>query len=423
MKQTEKDQNNDNSLEKSLNYYINQLFNWLSKNGWAGWDPYDIWDNKVGIWMMSRKNIISRIAAYLTFRFDELAPITLRRLLKVKPKINPKAMGLFAASFLELESLEGTPRIIETEPVYMSCFQWLDENRVTRYGGCGWGYPFDWKSRMLIPRNTPTVVNSAIMGDAYWLKYKLHGDKKALNRCEEICQFIVNGLNRSTPKENGSFCFSYTPIDNFQVHNANLFGAEFLVRIGIETKREDWVKTGINAGRFSLSEIREDGTLNYWSNEQAKELQQDTYHSGFEIRAFDSIARLTGDLEFRKVANNYFSTWLRDYFSRQGVPCFSRGSHNIVEVHSCAESLFCISKLSESGILSVSDIVKHITKILNVSIDSLWTQLSSDCGYFAYIKRKRFGMNIKMNIPMIRWGEAWMFRALVSSFTAIKHKS
>lgn len=408
---------NESSLSKdSLYNYLEQLLHWLVKNGWSGWDPYDLWDSSLGIWMMERKNFFQRMACSLTSRVEELFPVILRKVMRAKPSINTKAMGLFAAGFLELENSGSKLFLIEGEPGYVPCFSWLEENRVEKYGGCGWGYPFDWRSRILIPRHTPTVVNSAIIGDAYWLWYKYLGNKRALTRCEEVCTFILNGLNRSAPGRNQEFCFSYTPVDNFQVHNANLFGAEFLIRIGTELSRENWITAGLSSARFSLKEIRKDGTLNYWSNEQTnKSIQQDTYHSGFEIRMLDNIANITGDLEFRSAADKYFTTWIQDYFSESGVPGFTRGNFDVIEVHSCAESLLCINKMFESGRLSKNQLGWYVQNILNTAVRNLWTPDGSEKGYFSWLIRKRLGIKLKVRIPMIRWGQAWMFRALIDS--------
>ena len=410
------------SVEEQAYHYLYHLIGWLENNGWAGWDPYDIWDNRIGMWMTKRENICQRIANGLTSRAGEFFPVILRKTVRVQPQVNAKAMGLFAAGFIELEASEKTPPLINGEPGYVPCFRWLEKHKVVRFGGCGWGYPFDWQSRILIPKDTPSVVNSTIIGDAYWLKYKYHGDKEALSQCEEICLFIVNGLNRSGHKYDGVFCFSYTPIDEFQVHNANLFGAEFLIRIGIETGRDDWVETGLDAANFSLSEVREDGTLNYWSNDQAVGLQQDTYHSGFEIRALDSIACLTGVKAFRQAADKYFHTWLKDFFSKEGVPCFGRGQTDIIEVHSCAEGLLCASKMFGTGNLSRESFLEHVTRVFS-AVEKLWVQESPDKGYFAAKAQKRFGCDMKVDIPYIRWGQAWMFRSIamvVSVFLTAK---
>jgi hypothetical protein len=397
------------------------MLTWVEKNGWAGWDPYDIWDNRMGMWMAKRENIVQRTANGLISRVAaEFFPVALRKVMRVKPQVNPKAMGLFAAAFLQLEASENVPFLINGEPGYVPCFCWLEKHKVVRFGGCGWGYPFDWRSRILIPRNTPTIVNSAIIGDAYWIKYKYHGDKEALSQCENICMFISNGLSKSGYKGDGSFCFSYTPVDKFQVHNANLFGAEFIVRIGTETGRDEWVETGLSAASFSLSEIRADGTLNYWSNEQAQGLQQDTYHSGFEIRALDSIARLTGDRKFREAANRYFATWLKDFFSKQGVPHFLRGQYDVIEVHSCAESLLCAARIFDGGNFSQELFLKHVRQVIDTAVKSLWVQDGTDKGYFAMRNRTHLGANWKIKIPMIRWGQAWMFNALATVLNCVR---
>ncbi len=399
-------------IQKSIDHYLNSLNNWLENNGWSGWDPYDIWDNKFGIWLSKDENIIQRGANVLVTYAEEIFPIMLRKILRVEPRINAKAMGLYAAGFLNLEALEGKPHYIKGEPAYEYCFRWLEDNKVDRFGGWGWGYPFDWRTRTLIPKGTPTVVNSSIIGDAFWLKYKYHGDKKALWVCEQICLFFLNGLNRTGyNKDKSLFCFSYTPVDTFQVHNANLFGAEFLVRIGKETGHDDWVRTGLEAASFSLAEVREDGTLNYWSNGQASELQQDTYHSGFEIRAIDSIASLTGLKEYREAANKYFSTWLKDFFSEKGAPYFVRNNKNSLEVHSCAEGLLCAVKLYSSGNYSKGLFLDHIRKVL-MAISKLWVNTKGNEGYFISKTQKRYGIEFKVDIPYIRWGEAWMFNAL-----------
>jgi len=404
--------NQSNQVDQIRNY-LNQLCNWLKKNGWAGWDPYDIYDNQIGMWIAKRENLVQRIASGVTSRANELCPNTLRKMLRVKPRINAKAMGLFAAGFLQLEASENTPRQIEGESGYLPCFRWLENHKVVQFGGCGWGYPFDWKSRVLIPRNTPTIVNSTIIGDAYWLRYKYHRDNESLSQCENICEFILNGLNRTGHKDDGLFCFSYTPVDKFQVHNANLFGAEFLIRVGIETGRDDWLETGLAAARFSLSEVLDDGTLNYWSNEQSKGVQQDTYHSGFEIRALNSIACLTGLQEFRQAADKYFSTWLRDYFTKDGSPCLTRMQTDVTEVHSLAESLLCITKMFESGNFSSEMFLKKVERIFP-SADKLWVSEMPEQGYFASKRRKHLGCERNVNIPYIRWGQAWMFCALAN---------
>jgi hypothetical protein len=399
--------------------YLGQLLAWIEANGWSGWDPYDLWDNRFGLWAMAGRSFPRRLAGAAVTRLEESFPLAIRRAAGVSPRVHAKGMGLFAAAFLELEAVEGAPRLRDGKPAYDPCFEWLESNRVTVAGGCGWGHPFNWRSRVLIPRDTPTIVNSAIVGDAYWLRYRVRGEAAALGRCEDVCRFIVDGLHRSPSRSDGAFCFSYTPVDHFQVHNANLLGAEFLVRVGLEVGCRPWVDAGLAAGRFSLGEVREDGTLNYWSNAQATSLQQDTYHSGFEIRALDGLARLTGSDEFRRAADTYFATWLREFFSADGVPCFARGRHDILEVHSCAEALLCAVAMYESHRFARAQLVDHVQRVVRAA-GELWVQAAPGRGYFAWRRRHVLGRPMTTAIPLIRWGESWMCRALSAAYGALR---
>ena len=405
---------NAQPLADALRAHLDPLLVWVERNGFAGWDPHDLWDSGVGAWATAARSAPRRATRFLLARAQEVSPLLVRRLLGVPPLVQAKGMGLFASAFLRLEALEGAPRLIGGEPGYVQCFRWLDANRVACGGGGGWGLPFDWHSRVLIPRGTPTITTSSVIGDAYWRRYRLHGDDGALAQCEDVCRFFLGGLHRSDgPK--GTFCFSYTPVDTFQVHNANLLGAEFLVRVGAETGRAEWTQTGLRAARFSLNEIRADGTLSYWSDSQRQgRLHQDTYHAGFEIRALNGIARATGLDVFRRAADAYFQVWRRDYFEADGTPCLVRGSRGVVEVHSLAEALLCTAQMRAAGSLSGSEFVDTVARAFAAGSRALWVNDGRGAGWFGWARRPRYGTTVTSSIPLIRWGEAWMAEAMAA---------
>jgi hypothetical protein len=402
-----------------LRRHTDRLVAWVRRNGWAGWDPYDVWDHPLGLWAMTHRSLPQRAAGVALGRLEELFPLGIRRAVGARRQVNAKAMGLFAAAFLDLERVEGEPRRFGRGTAADECFDWLDANGVACGGGVGWGYPFDWRSRVLIPRNTPTAVTSAFVGDAYWLRYTRQGDARALERCREICRFIVGGLNRSEPAADGAFCFSYTSVDRFQVHNANLLAAEFLVRVGRETENDEWIATGTDAGRFALREIRPDGTLPYWSEAQSQGLQQDLYHSGFEIRMLDGLARATGRDDFRTAADRYFQAWLRMFFAADGTPMFLPGRPDVIEVHSCAEAVLCAAALAGRPGLAAAELPAHLARSLDATVRYLWVPVGADAGYFAWISQPRYGRRVRTAIPLIRWGQAWMLRAMAAAAVAL----
>jgi hypothetical protein len=87
-----------------------------------------------------------------------------------------------------------------------------------------------------------------------------------------------------------------------------------------------------------------------------------------------------------------------------------------IDIHSCAESINCLSELSETfpeGLVLAERILD-------------WTiiNLRSKEGYFYYgILKSRFtDKPFKSKIAYLRWGQAWMLKAL-SSFLMAKNIS
>ena len=387
---------------------------WLEKNGDAGWDPYDIYGSPFGKLFTSGNSIVHKAGRYGLHLVDNFAPLLTRKILMITPQINAKGMGLFASSAILLNDF------IAQQSSHKHYLNWLLDNAWKRKDRMGWGYPFDWQSKVFIEKGTPTVVNSAIIGDAFWRAYIATKQKSYLDVCESICRFIMQDLNRSAPNPDGSFCFSYTPIDNMEVHNANLFGAEFLIRIGSYLGEEQWVSTGTKAANFSINQIMNDGTLNYFSDDQALCMQQDTYHAGFEIRALAKIGTILQDKTITAAALKYFQAWKQDYFWGSGRPCFIRGVNDELEVHSLAESLICPAQMLELNLIERDEYLSIVQPIIENSLSELWKKTNGDGGYFMNNKNTKTG-SFK-DISYIRWGQAWMFFALTWTKTLLNEQ-
>ncbi|MBU0474996.1 MAG: hypothetical protein KKF62_12650 [Bacteroidetes bacterium] len=409
-----------NDIKKKCNEKILQIDNWLYYNGIEGWDPYDVWDGKLGSWMLGRKSFSAKLLGFIVTKLELMYPLIIRKVFFLKQKINPKGIGLFANSYKLLENL-GDNFDLSLKNTSMPFYLWLNENAINEFGGMGWGYPFNWNTKAYIPKLTPTVVNTVIIGDAFWLEYKTNNDDSALNICKNICKFIETGLNK-TKDNSGNICFSYTPLDQMQVHNANLMAADFLIRIGTEIENIRWIELAKSAVNFSISQIKNDGTLNYWSDTQSGSyLQQDTYHSGFEIRSLISINKILRNDEIKLVIEKYFDTWLKDFFSANWQPAFQRSDFSIIEVHSCAEAILCLIKAFEINLIDLAKLKEITNAILDCAIDKLWVTDNNKSGYFAWEAYKKSKKWIKVDIPLIRWGQGWMLYALVELINILEH--
>jgi hypothetical protein len=389
---------------------IERLDTWVGQNGWAGYDPYDIKGTKLFIYLKRKSTppfAYLRNLYRILFTLEKYFPLLMRRLFRVQKQINAKGMGLFAKSYLCLFATNNDRRFKQKAD---QCLEWLTANQVSRYSGSCWGYPFDWQTIVFIPRGTPSSVVSSIAGDAFWSAYKILGDATYLKICESICEFFIKDLNIDEIDEN-RICFSYTPIDDFHVHNSNLFVAEFLIRVGREVKRDDFFELGRRAANYSLNEQNPDGSICYWGRIQNSYSPDhlDHYHSGFEIRMLDSIWRITGDKRFQESFESYSRFYLHNFFESDNSKFIAKNNpENLypIDIHACAEAILCLSRLANYN-EQARDMLPGVCQwIIN--------NMQTTKGWYRYIIIKRKFREHAVNIPYIRWGQAWMLLALSS---------
>ena len=139
-----------------LRQSIDLLDNWIEQNSWAGYDPYDIKGTK--LFLLLQKNKYTNFGSNLFLgRFLTIS----RKVFRVKKEINAKAMALFARGYINLYKKFGNEKYLD-KAVY--CLNWLMENSSKGYSGFCWGYPFDWQSRVFVPKGTPSgvVISSSL---------------------------------------------------------------------------------------------------------------------------------------------------------------------------------------------------------------------------------------------------------------------
>lgn len=396
---------------------IFKLVQWLEQNGWAGYDPYDIkgmslflYLQRLGLQAPSPLRMIRKTL----FALEGHYPMLMRQLLGVKKQINAKAMGLFAKAYLNLYVAAREERFKDGA---IECLKWLLANPAPGYSGLCWGYPFHWQSKALIPKGTPSAVVTSVVGDAFWIAYQVLGEKHYLDACKSICQFFVNNLNIDKI-DDVRICFSYTPIDNFHVHNANLLVAEFLIRLGKEIGNRDYVDMALKAIDYTLSEQNTDGSIYYWARIQNHYSPNhiDHYHSGFEIRALYGIWKATKEPKYKQALVRYYSFYRTNLLKEENgliIPKMTPLSLYPINIHSCAETILCNATLADE--------FKEARSLLPGLCDWIITNMQTEQGWFIYLIEKAHGREQRVQMPYIRWGQAWMLLALSACFRL--HKS
>lgn len=381
---------------------LSRLLAWLEQNGWEGWDPYDLQDYLIQQAKAGRPCPPQEQQALL--EEDMRSPLELRRRLGFKKRIIPKGLGLLAAAHTRLyKAGHGEEHLQEAKRLA----QWLLANPSKGYKNLCWGYPFDWQSVIFIPKDTPSVVVSTAAGEGLWELFSATRDRKYLDACRSICRFITQDLRIDDLGANG-VCFSYTPIDDYHVHNANLLAAEFLARVGKECEEKEWLELAERAARYAVSEQNPDGSIFYWGQVQDHYAPRklDIYHSGFEIRCLHKLAGLLESDELKRAYQAYLKFFLANYLLSDGTPKLTPQRPYPVNIHGAAEAVLLLAALSP----------QH-PELLELAERSLaWTvrHMQHREGWFVHL----WAPQGRVEIPHLRWGQAWMLRALAEMETA-----
>lgn len=382
---------------------ILKLHNWVQTNGWAGYDPYDLhhWHLQFPHFLRNTKYV--RYACKLPLRAEHWYPCLVRRFLLIKKRIFPKAMGLFTESYVRMYEYFNKDEYLQ---LAKECASWLVDNIAKGYKGYGWGLPIDWQSRIFIPCGTPCGIVSVICGEGFWKLYRSTGKPEYLEYCRKVCEGFLRDLNIDDVGD-GAICFSFTPLDHFHVHNPNVWIGSYLVKIGQCIENQEYINYGLKAAKYALGEQRDDGSLSYWGKDQATSFKSDHYHSGFEIRALHSLWKLTGWDGYYSAVDRYYEYYRNNFLSEDGAPFRNPRDSTVIDIHGCAEALICNAQLASD--------FPQARQLLEKS--SRWTieNMQSPSGYFTYRIISKDGKQRHLDVPYIRWGQAWMMRGLTAS--------
>lgn len=373
---------------------LDALASWLDRNGVAGWDPYDVLGSArfrrltTAADGTAKRTPISRVLMSGRHRW----PVATRRAMGVRPAINAKGVGLILGARLRMAS-PGDDGSLATAT---QLAKWLVENPSIGFPGTSWGYPFDWYTRVTVPAGTPSAVVTSTCGQALLDFAETTGDGAALDAAKGAAVFLSEGLNRfETPR---GTCLSYTPLDDFQVYNASLMAAEYLLRAAGTFGEPGWADLAESCMRFVVADQLPDGSFEYWAPPQRTKSQIDNYHTGFVLRSLDAFAAAGHELAEESLTRGWA------YYERvllgDGEPKQAPTPGRWLDIHSCAESVLCPAVLSErfGGALARSRTaaewtVAHMRNADGSFVHGLWDG------------RPRKG-------AFVRWAEAWMLRAL-----------
>jgi rhamnogalacturonyl hydrolase YesR len=386
-------------VDQDLSEKIHALLVYCQQDDWAGYDPYDGLNSRLFQATPLRRSAFARLA--LT-QFMKRCPVNFRGLIRVPKTINAKGIALFTSSAIKLEKLglveAGTGKSLADK---------LIEIRSPGYETMCWGYPFDWQNRhFLLPKYDPNIICSTFGGNALLDAYDHYGEQRFLDAAVGVARFVREELNRT--EDGDTFCFSYTPHENGQVHNANLLGGAYLSRVWQHTKEDALRDEAIASSKYSINRQREDGSWVY--GESPKQGWVDSFHTGYNLLAIRQMNEAFDLGWMSESLERGFQYYYRNFFEPGGVVKYYDNSRYPIDIHAVAHAIVTLSELSDMDPNAIAT-AKEVYVWANA-------KMRSRRGFYFFQKKPLF----TNRIPYIRWSQAWMLLALSSLAEAMVTK-
>ncbi|MHC4117532.1 MAG: delta-aminolevulinic acid dehydratase [Planctomycetota bacterium] len=374
-------------IQTKVQNCIEEVLSYIESSDYAGYDPYDALNSP----LIRRIGATSKWVRVGATHLVRRSPVNLRPLFGIRKGHNPKGIGLFLWGYSRLFAVTKEQRYLERVDYILNM---LEQLRSTGYSGNCWGYNFDWQSwTFLRPKGTPTIVNTSFIGHALLDCYEITGRQKALDMAVPIKDFILGDLHRT--KQNGAFCFSYTPVDTEAVHNANLLGASILARLMPHCDDDRLRQAALASLEYSMRRQRDDGSWYYADTSLQSWI--DSFHTGFNLQAIGYI--LDGGLapEHRTAYRKGIEYYAGNFFLEDGTPKYYHDRIYPVDIHAPAQAICFFSRQGAE--------YENLTDRI---VDWMLRNMYSGKGFF-YFRKGRFLTN---RIPYMRWSQAWAFHAL-----------
>lgn len=369
---------------------------YVERNDFRGYDPYDALGSPLFRVPGLRS---SRLARFGVQQVVKRSPLNVRPLLRVPKGRNPVTFGLMLQGYAYLAVADPERAGYYRERIEL-CLRELLEVRSQGWSGDCWGYDFDWQARYgHVPPFMPTVVATGFVTNGLFTAYELLGLDAAFGPCESATRFVLRDLKR-TVLDDGSFCWSYSPLDSHVVPNATMKGARLCAQVYSVNGDATLTTPARDTVRFVAAHQRADGAWPYAVGDTREWV--DNHHTGYVLDALDEYQRRTGDTDFAEVKERGWRYYREHFFENGVVPKYFDNRVHPVDATACAQSLLTLCRFGDLATAErvAAWVIEHMQR--------------SD-GAFVYQRRARY----VVRTPFMRWSVAWLFCALSAVLHAL----
>jgi hypothetical protein len=381
------------------------LRTWIESRQFEGYEPFDLLNSPylggsfLGSFLSSwaRKPLPGILLIQAGKRF---AGQRIRQLLKVPPSRNPKALGLCLSAYCDL-ARSGCD--VSAQAIWLK--NELIRLRSPDESEFCWGYDWDYLSLRgpRLPAFSPNCIASYFCATAMLELSEVLGDAEARGIGESVAHFMATRLQRSFESED-EICFSYTPNAKTWIYNSSALVGVLLARVGRLHGNHTYLSLARKAMVFLEKGQLEMGGWYYGQLRRQRWI--DSFHTSYNVCALLDYQRITGDASFERAMLTGHRYYQAAFFTEEGAPKYFHNRVFPIDIHACSQAILHFATLSsiDPTALELASKTFHWTA----------TNMAAADGSF-YYQRHRLWTH---RTPYMRWGQAWMFRALACLLTA-----
>ncbi len=387
-------------LAENVGVALGNFTGWLERYGEFSWDHQSFFAGNVGRAAkgLYYKNKVLGIAAVAPMIFCEAFFPAARRLFH-QPMRLPIADAHYAMGFAYLNEATGEAKHLKKAVHFLEV---LKASRSPGYKNYCWGYPFDWVTRNgTLPAHLPFITSTPYVFEALLQVNKIEPRAEWQEIMESALRYATDDITEVPFPGGGNTC-SYYPGGEFNVVNASAYRSGMLAQAAKFFGRDDLLKMAEANVDFVLAAQNADGSWPY-AKDGVRDFV-DHFHTCFVMKALAKVYFVTGEKKILDALKRGVDYYQKNLFSADGMPRpFAVAPRMVVykcELYDCAE---CI----------------NLCVLLRKEIPSLQNTLETVVSGILknWIKRDGSFRSRKLilgwdNVPMHRWAQSQMFRAL-----------
>lgn len=387
-------------MSANLDTTLANFTRWLDGYGETSWDHQSYFAGRYGNWAkgLYYRSKLPGMVAVAPMIFSEAFVPSARRLFHERIRF-PIADAHYAMGFAFLHQATGDQAHLERAAHFL---EELKKSRSPGFKEYCWGYPFDWMTRNgVMKRDTPFITSLPYMYEAFLQVHQLAPRDEWRQVIESIVRHACNDIKDFRWSEKASTC-SYDPYDEGGVVNASAYRAGMLTSASRVLGNEELWKIAERNLHFVLESQNADGSWPYAKDGVRNFV--DHFHTCFVMKALAKIYKLTGHAETRAALERGVKYYAANLFGEDGMPRpFAVAPRLTVykcELYDCAESInLCLLLRKDFPTLE-----KTLATVVSGVLEN-WVK--SDGSFRS--RKLILGWD---NVPMHRWAQSQMFRAL-----------